>query len=87
MGDGAVDDSLEQRGKGVVFEPLLEGDIYCAVPALLDPDLVHAAGAREEVALGVELVEGEGAHPVGVDEGLLDAVAVVHVDVWSGLPI
>ena len=49
------------------------------VLALLDADVLDVARAwKEEVA---ELVEGDGHDAVGRVEGLLDAVAVVDVDV------
>ena len=46
-------------------------------------DFFETAGAWEEVVVWVILVEGESADSVGVVEGLLHAVAVVDVDVWS----
>ena len=47
---------------------------------LLMMGVLEEAPPLQEEALGA-LVEGHGHHPVGPDEGGLDAIAVVHVDV------
>ena len=46
--------------------------------AFVDTDVAHVAGAREEVA---ELVVRERHDAIGRVERLLDAVAVMHVDI------
>jgi len=82
--DAGADDVLEELDVVGVLDAVVERDVDGVVGAGVQrvggPVGVEGAGAREEVVL-VVLVEGDGEHAVGGPEGLLDAVAVVHVDV------
>ena len=64
---------------GLVVDAVLEGHVDRVVFAVLGPDLVAVAGAREEV-LGV-LVETDRHHPIRAVECLLDPVTMVHVNI------
>lgn len=70
---------LEQPLVRVVVHPVAQRHVDRVVLARPDADVLDVAGAgEEEVAV---LVKGDGHHAVRREEGLLDAVAVVDVDV------
>ncbi|GIX63441.1 thioredoxin, putative [Babesia caballi] len=76
--DALPDDDLEEVGEAVVVHAVVQRHVHAVVLARRDADVGHVARAREEVA---ELVEADGHDAVRDVKGLLDAVAVVHVDV------
>jgi len=82
--DGGANDFLEELDVGVVIDPVVEGHVEGVVSAWVERVIwaggVEGAGAREEVVF-VVFVEGDCEDAVCGPEGLLDAVAVVHVDV------
>ena len=69
-----LEDGLVRR----VVHPVLERKVDRVALGVVGADVLDVARAREVLA---ELVEGDGHHAVGGVEGLLDAVAVVDVDV------
>ncbi len=83
-GDAGGDDGVEEAGVAVVVDAVEQGDVEGVVGAWVGgvqgAGVVDAAGAGEEDVFFV-FVEGEGHDAVGGPEGLLDAVAVVDVDV------
>lgn len=82
--DAGADDVFEELDVGFVVDAVVEGHVEGVVGAWVErvrrAGAVQAAGAGEEVVL-VVFVEGDGQHAVGRPECLLDAVAVVDVDV------
>jgi len=78
--DHGVDDALEQADVVLVVDAVAERDVEGVVFSGAAADVVEVTSTGEEVIL-VVLVEGKGHDAVGGEEGLLDAVAVVHVDV------
>ena len=72
------DDRLEDGAVRGVIDAFLEREVDAVVLAVLVPDVLDVAGAREEVA---ELMEGARHDAVGHIERLLHAVPVVDVDV------
>mmetsp|Transcript_30866 Transcript_30866/g.106707 ORF Transcript_30866/g.106707 Transcript_30866/m.106707 type:complete len:392 (+) Transcript_30866:254-1429(+) len=76
--DDFGDDRLEDRLVGNVVHAVLQRKVDRVVLAPLRPDVGDVARAREEIAV---LVEGDGHHAVRAVKCLLDAVAVVDVDV------
>ncbi len=84
-GDAGADDVLEQGDVVGVFDAVVQRHVERVVRARVErvvggPRGRERARAGEEVFL-VVFVEGEGHDAVGGPEGLLDAVAVVDVDV------
>lgn len=89
-GAGAVgvyagaDDVAEELDVRFVVDAVVEGDIDGVVRARVErvgwASAIEGPGAGEKVIL-VVFVEGDGEDAVGGPEGLLNAVAVVHVDV------
>ena len=83
-GDAGGDDFVEEGGVGVVVDAVEQGDVEGVVGARVGgvrgAGVVDVAGAGEEDVFFV-FVEGEGHDAVGGPEGLLDAVAMVDVDV------
>ena len=73
-----ADDGPEDGAEGVVVHAVVEGEVDGVVLAVGVAHVEDVAGAREVLA---ELVEADGHDAVGRVEGLLDAVAVVDVDV------
>lgn len=71
-------DGLEDLLVGGVGHPGREGGVDGIAGAVLGAGVLDVAGPREEVAV---LVQAEGHDTVGAVEGLLDAVAVMDVDV------
>ena len=69
-----LEDGLVRR----VVHPVLEREVDRVALGVVGAGVHEVARAREELAV---LVEGDGHHAVGGVEGLLDAVAVVDVDV------
>ena len=84
MLDTGADDVAEEADIVVVFDAVVERDVEGVVGAGVErvegPGGGQRAGAGEE-AVFVVFVEREGHDAVGGPEGLLDAVAVVDVDV------
>lgn len=82
--DAGTDDVAEEADVVVVFDAVVEGDVERVMGAWVErverTGRGQRAGAGEE-AVFVVFVEGEGHDAVGGPEGLLDAVAVVDVDV------
>jgi hypothetical protein len=78
--EDGLDDGFKEGDVRVVVDAVAEGDIETVVFSLLGADFVVVSCAGEEV-LWVVLVEGEGEDAVGGEEGFLDAVAVVQVNV------
>lgn len=83
-GDTGGDDFVEEARVGVVVNAVEEGDVEGVVGTWVGgvqgAGVVDAAGAGEEDFFFV-FVEGECHYSIGGPEGLLDAVAVVDVDV------
>jgi hypothetical protein len=77
--DGFDDGFKEGDVRGVV-DAVSEGDIETVVFSLSGADFVVVSCAGEEV-LWVVFVEGEGEDAVCGEEGFLDAIAVVEIDV------
>jgi hypothetical protein len=75
-----LDDGFKEGYIRGVVDAVSEGDIETVVFSLLGADFVVVSCAREEV-LWVVFVEGEGEDAVCGEEGFLDTVAVVEVDV------
>ena len=73
-----ADDGTEDGAEGVVVHAVVEGEVDGVVLPVGVAHVEDVAGAREVFA---ELVEADGHDAVGGVEGLLDAVAVVDVDV------
>ena len=73
-----ADDGPEDGAEGVVVHAVGEGDVDGVVLSVGVANVEDVAGAWEVFA---ELVEADGHDAVGGVEGLLDAVAVVDVDV------
>ena len=71
-------DRLKDGVVDVVVDAVAERKVDGVVLALAGADVAQVAGAREVLAV---LVERDGHDAIGGVEGLLDAVAVVHVDV------
>ena len=69
---------LERLEEALVVHAVLERHVERVVAAVALARVLEAARAWEEVT---EAVEGQRHHAVGEVERLLDAVAVVHVDV------
>ncbi|BAT13076.1 Os11g0201000, partial [Oryza sativa Japonica Group] len=81
---GLAHDRLEQRVVHVGADAGVQGHVHAVVLAGAGADFVDGAGAREEVLVGRDFavpVERQRHDPVGVQEGVLHAVAVVRVDV------
>lgn len=74
-----LDHRLEHLEVGGVVDALLEGDVDGVVAAALGAQLIHVTRAGKEVV--AVLVERHRHHPVRQVERLLDAVAMVDVDV------
>jgi hypothetical protein len=72
------DDWAEDRVVSGVVHAVVQRHVDRVALALLVATVLHIARAREVLA---ELVKGAGHHAAGGVEGLLDAVAVVDVDV------
>ena len=72
------DDGTEDGAEGFVVHAVVEGEVDGIVLPLGVANVEDVAGAGEVLA---ELVEADGHDAVGGVEGLLDAVAVVDVDV------
>ena len=77
--DAGVHHGREHRLVALVRDAVPERSVQGKTLAGADADVVERAGAREK-AVAV-LVEGDGQDSVRRQEGLLDAVAVVDVDV------
>ena len=73
-----ADDGPEDGAEGVVVHAVVEGEVDGVVLSVGVANVEDVAGTREVFA---ELVEADGHDAVGGVEGLLDAVAVVDVDV------
>ena len=79
-GDHRLHDGFEKVDVVFVVDSIAEWDVEGVVFSGPAANVVPAAGSGEEVVF-VVFVEGESHNPVGGEEGLLNAVAVVHVDV------
>lgn len=75
----ARDNRLEEAVKTLVVHTLAQRHIDGEIAAVALPDIVHVAGAGEKVA--AVAVERDRHHTIGEIECLLDAVAVVDVDI------
>ena len=81
FGNCPVNDTLKQKRELVVGKTHIEGHIHGAELSFLLPHFCDFARSWKEIPILVVLVERKSADPVGVDERLLHAVSVVHVDV------
>ncbi len=61
-----------------IIDAVMQRNVQGVAPSPAASDIRQVARVRKEVA---KLVEGHGHNAVGGEEGLFDAVAVVHVDV------
>jgi hypothetical protein len=76
---------LEQLEIGIIIDSSSEGDVYCEVLAYSFPYTLERSAFGEEARL--VLVEANGHDPIGVVEGLLNAISMVHVNIQIKNPI
>jgi hypothetical protein len=73
-----LDDRLEDRVVCGVIDAIAQGEVDGIVLAVANADIAELAGAREVFAI---LMERHCHDTIGRVEGLLDAIAVVDIDV------
>ena len=77
--DARFDDRSEHVSVGVVVDAVAQGNVDRIVSTGVLTDFVHRSGARKKIV--PVLVKRNGHDAIGEIEGLLNAVAVVNVDV------